>query len=68
MNCRDDFYDDKEFTLPKWVQINWPKIPQMPKNLSSQIVCPSPKVWDFDEKRLHWTSVVRAQNESPSNS
>ena len=27
-------------------------------NLSAQIVCPSPKVWDFDEKRLHWVSVV----------
>ena len=22
-------------------------------------ICPSPKVWDFDEKRLHWASVVR---------
>jgi hypothetical protein len=30
------------------------------QNLSAQIVCPSPKVWDFDEKRLHWGSVVRA--------
>ena len=35
------------------------KIPQMPLNISAQIVCPSPKVWDFDEKRLHWASVVR---------
>ena len=25
----------------------------MPQNLSAQIVCPIPKVWDFDEKRLH---------------
>ena len=48
---------DKELTVPKWVLINRPKIPQ---NLSAQIVCPSPKFWDFDEKRLHWTSVVRA--------
>jgi hypothetical protein len=32
----------------------------MPQNLSAQIVCPSPKVWDFDEKRLHLASVVRA--------
>ena len=23
------------------------------------IVCPSPKVWDFDKERLHWASVVR---------
>jgi hypothetical protein len=43
----------KELTVPKWVLINWPKIPQMPQNLSAQIVCPNPKVWDFDEKRLH---------------
>ena len=37
-----------------------PKIPQMPKNLSAQFVCPSPKVLDFNEKRLHWASIVRA--------
>ena len=30
------------------------------QNLSAQFVCPSPKVWDFNEKRLHWASVVRA--------
>ena len=24
-----------------------------------KLICPSPKVWDFDEKRLHWASVVR---------
>ena len=29
-------------------------------NLSAQIICSSPKDWDFDEKRLHWASVVRA--------
>ena len=34
------------------------------QNLSAQIVCPSPKVWNFDEKRLHWASVVRAQQEN----
>ena len=44
---------DKGFTVPKWVVIGWPKIPQMPQNLSAQFVCPSPKVWDFNEKRLH---------------
>ena len=49
---------DKGLTVPKWVLINWPKIPQMPQNLSAQIVCPSPKIWYFDEKRLHWVSVV----------
>ena len=35
------------------------KKPQMPQNLSAPIAYPSPKVWDFDEKRLHWASVVR---------
>ena len=50
---------DKGLTVPKWVLINRLKIPQMPQNLSAKIVCPSPKVWDFDEKRLHWASVVR---------
>ena len=28
-------------------------------NLYAQIVCPSPNIWDFDEKGLHWVSVVR---------
>jgi hypothetical protein len=35
------------------------KVPQMSQNLSAQIVCPSPKFWDFVEKRLHSASVVR---------
>ena len=52
---------DKGLIVTKWVLINQPKIPQMPQNLSAQIVCPSPKVWDFDEKRLHWVSAVRDQ-------
>ena len=50
---------DKGLTVPKWVLISWPKIPQMPQNISAQIVYPSPKVWDFDEKRLHLASIVR---------
>ena len=50
---------EKRLTVPKWVLINQPKIPQMPQNSSAQIVCPSPKGWDFEEKRLHWASVVR---------
>ena len=44
----------KGLTVPKWMLINHSKIPQMTQNLSVKIVCPSPKVWDFDEKRLHW--------------
>ena len=31
----------------------------MPQTLSAQFVCPSPKVLDFNEQRLHWASVVR---------
>ena len=49
---------DKGLTVPKCVLINRSKITQMPQNLSAQIVGPSQKVWDFDEKRLHWASVV----------
>ena len=49
----------KELTVPKWVQIVRPKILQTPQIMSAQNVCPSPKVWDFNEKRLHWVSVVR---------
>ena len=48
-------------TVPKWVLMNWPKIPKMPQNLSAQIVCPSPKFWNFDEKWLHWVSLVYAR-------
>ena len=39
---------DKGLTVPKWMLINWRKIPQMPQNLFAKIVCPRPKVWDFD--------------------
>ena len=50
----------KGLNVTKWVLIVWPKIPQMPQNLSAQFVSPSPKVLHFNEKRLHWASVVRA--------
>ena len=42
---------DKRLTVPKWVLINGPKIPQTPQTLSAQIVCPSLKFWDFDEEK-----------------
>ena len=42
---------EKELTVPTWVLIVYPKIPQMPKNVSAKFVCSSPKVWDFDEKK-----------------
>ena len=50
--------DNMDKGLSEWVLINREKIPQMPPNLSTQIVCPSPKVLDFDEKRLQWASEV----------
>ena len=57
---------DKGLTVPKWVLIVWPKIPQMPQNLFAQFVCPSPKVLDFNEERLHCASVVRGKMHSSS--
>jgi hypothetical protein len=36
-----------------------PKIPQIPQNLSAQFVCPSRKVLNIIEKRLHQASVIR---------
>ena len=42
---------DKGLTVPKWALVNRQKIPQMPQTLFAQFVCPSPKVWDFDEKK-----------------
>ena len=50
---------NKWLTVSKWVLTVQLKIPQMSQNLSAQFVCPSPKVLDFNEKRLHWVSVVR---------
>ena len=50
---------DKRLIVPKWVLINWPKLPQTPQNVPAQIVSPSPKVWDFYEKRFYYASVVR---------
>ena len=35
--------------------------PQIPQNLHAQFVCPSTKVLDFNEKMLHWASVVRGK-------
>jgi hypothetical protein len=55
---------DKGLTVPKWVLMKRPKIPQMPQNLSAQIVCTSPKVCGFDEYMLYWASVVHVYNHS----
>ena len=56
---------DKGLTVPKWVLIIHPKMPQMPQDLPAQIVYPSSKVWDFVDKRLHWASVVRGHSDGP---
>ena len=38
----------------------------MPQYLSAQIVCRSPQLWDFDEKKmLHCASVVRVNDLVP---
>jgi hypothetical protein len=42
---------DKGLTVPKWVLIVGPNIPQMPQSLSAQFVCPSPKILDFKGKK-----------------
>ena len=31
----------------------------MPQNISAQFVRPSQEDWGFNEKRLHWESIVR---------
>ena len=41
---------DKELTVPKWVLIVQPKIPQMPQNISAQNVCQTQKFEIFEEK------------------
>ena len=33
----------------------------MPQNLSAHFICPSPEDLDFNEKRLHWASIVRGR-------
>ena len=42
-----EIMENKGLAVPKWVLINWPKIP--PK-FSAQFVCSSPKLWDFQKK------------------
>ena len=42
---------EKGLIVPKWVLTVQPKISQMSRNLSAQFVCPSPKVWDFNQKK-----------------
>ena len=42
---------DKGLTVPTWVLIVQPKIPQMPHNLTAKFVCLNPKVWDINKKK-----------------
>ena len=48
--------------IDKWVLIVRLKIPQKPQNFFAQFVCPSPTILDFNDKRLHWASVVRGND------
>ena len=50
---------DKELTVPKWVLIVRPKIPQMPKKFQPKCL-PKPKSSRFLKKSSLWVSVVRA--------
>ena len=51
---------EKALTVPKWVLIIQPKIPPNDPESISPICLPKPKILDFNEKSLHWASVVRA--------
>jgi hypothetical protein len=54
---------DKGLTVPKWVLVVWPKIPQMPPEFICPICLPKPKSSGFQsKKRLHWASIVRVHN------
>ena len=49
---------DKGLTVPKMgANSSAENTPNAP-NLFAEFVCPSPKVWDFYDKRLNWASVV----------
>ena len=41
-----------------------PKIPLMTQNLFAQFVCLKLKILDFNERRLHWKSVVRGAHDA----
>ena len=38
---------DKRLTVPKWLLINWPKIPQIPQNLLPKINEGAGRVWEI---------------------
>ena len=51
---------DKRLTVPKWVLINRPKVPQMPQNFWSNLSAKAQKFEIFERKISLWVSVVRA--------
>ena len=54
---------DKGLTVTKMgADKSFKNTPNVPK-----FVYLSPKVWDFDEKRLHWASVVRGSINKDTN-
>ena len=50
---------DKGLTVPKKDADSWQK-----KKMSQNIVCPSPKGLDFDEKKAYWASIVQVPSKS----
>ena len=53
--CRNDSWSMKKHlhgkhSIPKWVLLNWLKIPLMPLKFSAQFACPSQKRGDFQKK------------------
>ena len=55
--------------MQKWVLIVWPEITQMPQSLSSQFICQSPKVLDFNEKNASfvWVPICTAIQKNERN-
>ena len=51
---------DKGLTVPKWVLINRPKMPQMPQNVSTQMFAQAQKFGISMKKGFIGASVVRA--------
>ena len=56
---------DKELTVPKWVLIVWPKISQMPQNISAQMSAQAQKFKIFEKSSL-WVSIVRGMPQNIS--
>ena len=50
---------EKGHTVPKWVLISWPKIPQMPKIYLSNLFAQAQKFGISMKKKLFWAFVVR---------